>query len=103
MIQPNDIIRWEIRLDLSDNPMYGRSRVLYSEDQLDGKSPAEIIELAKRTQTGYADNDVFVLANQYTCEDNVRRHFAITSHYIWHQWLTDAQVAAGLAYIGKEV
>lgn len=96
---PTDIIRFEIRLETVPDPMYGESKVLRSEEILASKSPAEIIELAKDLQERYS-NTVYVLANQYTSENNVKRHFALQSHYVWHKWLDDAQVKGALSHLG---
>lgn len=99
---PTDIIRFEIRLETVPDPMYGESKVLRSEESLASKSPAEIIELAKDLQSKY-ENTVYVLANQYTSEDNVKRHFALQSHYVWNKWLVDVQVKGAFAYVGIEL
>ncbi len=99
---PTDIIRFEICLETVPDPMYGRSKVLRSEESLASKSPAEIIELAKDLQARH-NNTVYVLANQYTSENNVKRHFALQSHYVWHKWLDDAQVKGAFACVGIEL
>lgn len=87
----NYIYRFEVRTELKPvNPMYGRTRLICGETDL--QNADEAIKKAKEYQKAYPEAIVYAIANQYTCEENAQRHFALQSHCIWHEWLDDAQV-----------
>ncbi len=98
-ILATDIFRFEVKAENKPvDPMYGRAKLIYGEDEL--KDADTAIEKAKAYQKKHPNALVYAIANQYTSEDNVKRHFALESHYIWHDWLDDAQVAGKRKMLG---
>ncbi len=97
-----DIFKYEVREDISTSPMYGTTRLIYGEQQCTTMEKA--ISLAENYAKRHPEKkDIFVYANQYTCEENVEKHFALQSHIVWATWLSTVQCLAIQKYIkGKE-
>ncbi|MBO5609117.1 MAG: hypothetical protein J5929_01915 [Eubacterium sp.] len=94
-----DIIRYEVRQEMSDNPMYGKTKLIYSEEEC--KNMENAIKLAQEYAKAHPQAEVFVWANQYTSENNVKLHRILQSHYIWATWLSNIQCLAKQEYIRR--
>ena len=91
-VRATDIFRFEVREELKPvNPMYGNTRLIYSEDDL--KDAETAITKAQAYQKAHPDALVSAIANQYTSEANVKRHFTLQSHTLWSDWFDDEQLA----------
>ena len=90
-VKKTDIIRYEVREELQPvDPMYGKTKLIYGEDAL--KDADTAIEKAKEYQRKHPGAIIYAIANQYTCERNVAKHFVFETHYLWHEYLTEAQI-----------
>lgn len=95
-----DIFRYEVREDISDNPIYGKSRIIFNEDEC--KTMDNAIALATEYAGKNPDKAIYVWANQYVSEKNVEKHFPLQSHYIWATWLSTMQSLAMQKFIKEK-
>ena len=77
------IYLYAVKQDVSESPMYGKSRLFgkYYEDC------EKAVEAAKNLSMKYTN--MYVEERQYASRRNVERDFTLCCHIVWASWLMD--------------
>lgn len=75
---------YKVKLDNCESPMYSTTRLLKDF----GTDKDGAIEWAKNNHERYETGNkcVMVVELEYTCEENLKRDFALQTNCIWHKY-----------------